>query len=93
MASIRVFVTHEFSIFWFFEALNGVLTEYRFLETYHVLYHKRGSRNSALNLTSLPGADHIAESFCRAHSAEAQFPPAVLRLVLPREWIARFQDQ
>ena len=34
MVLLRVFLTHEFSIFWIFEAVNGVLTEYRFSETY-----------------------------------------------------------
>ena len=28
MVLLRVFLTHEFSIFWIFEAVNGVLTEY-----------------------------------------------------------------
>jgi hypothetical protein len=34
MVLIRVFLTHVVSKFWIFEPLNGVLTEYRFRETY-----------------------------------------------------------
>ena len=89
MVLIRVFLTHEFSIFWFFEPLNGVLTEYRFSETYRHFRRTNSSLTCPVFLmhTILEnlGArqSNAAKLFREPPSALARSDPPVLTKIDP----------
>ena len=89
MVLIRVFLTHEFSIFWIFEPVNGVLTEYRFSETYRHFRRTNSSLTCPVFLmhTILEnlGArqSNAAKLFREPPSALARSDPPVLTKIDP----------
>ena len=67
MVLIRVFLTHEFSRFWIFEAVNGVLMEYEFQRAQRARYagHKAYIASTIVNAEKITSRNVTASSQLR----------------------------